>query len=106
MPDGTDVDALRAVARDRFGVAMAGALGPLQGKAFRIGHLGDSNAATILGCLGAVQAALQVQGIPVGAGALDRAVASLVASSDRQSATSDKQPGQSPPPTSTMAPVV
>ena len=52
---------------------------PLQGKAFRIGHLGDSNAATILGCLGAVQAALQVQGIPVGAGALDRAVASLVA---------------------------
>ena len=79
VPEGTDIDALRAVARDRFGVAMAGALGPLQGKAFRIGHLGDSNAATILGCLGAVQAALQVQGIPVGAGALDRAVASLAA---------------------------
>ena len=79
VPEGTDVDALRAVARDRFGVAMAGALGPLQGKAFRIGHLGDSNAATILGCLGAVQAALQVQRIPIGGGALDRAVASLVA---------------------------
>jgi len=82
VPEGTDVDALRAVARDRFGVAMAGALGPLQGKAFRIGHLGDSNAATILGCLGAVQAALQLQGIPVGTGALDRAVASLVAADD------------------------
>jgi alanine-glyoxylate transaminase/serine-glyoxylate transaminase/serine-pyruvate transaminase len=79
VPEGTDVDALRQVARDRFGVAIAGALGPLQGKAFRIGHLGDSNAATILGCLGAVQAALQVQGIPVGAGALDRAVAFLAA---------------------------
>lgn len=79
VPEGTDVDALRAVARERFGVAMAGALGPLQGKAFRIGHLGDSNAATILGCLGAVQAALQVQGIPVGTGALDRAVACLAA---------------------------
>ncbi len=79
VPDGTDIDALRAVARDQFGVAMAGALGPLQGKAFRIGHLGDSNAATILGCLGAVQAALQVQGIAIGAGALDRAVAFLAA---------------------------
>jgi alanine-glyoxylate transaminase/serine-glyoxylate transaminase/serine-pyruvate transaminase len=78
VPEGTDIDALRAVARDRFGVAIAGALGPLQGKAFRIGHLGDSNAATILGCLGGVQAALQVQGVPVGAGALDRAVAALV----------------------------
>ena len=50
-----------------------------QGKAFRIGHLGDSNAATILGCLGAVQAALQVQGIPIGQGALDKAVAFLAA---------------------------
>lgn len=79
VPEGTDVDGLRAVARDRFGVALAGGLGPLQGKAFRIGHLGDSNAATILGCLGAVQAALQVQGIPIGRGALERAVDSLVA---------------------------
>ncbi len=79
VPDGCDVEALRAVARDRFGVAIAGGLGPLQGKAFRIGHLGDSNAATILGCLGAVQAALLAQGIAIGAGALDAAVASLVA---------------------------
>ena len=76
------MEALRAVARDRFGVAIAGGLGPLQGKAFRIGHLGDSNAATVLGCLGAVQAALQVLGIHVGAGALDAAVASLVLAGD------------------------
>ena len=79
VPEGTDVEALRAVARDRFGVALAGGLGPLTGKAFRIGHLGDSNAATILGCLGAVQAALLAQGIAIGPGALDRAVNSLLA---------------------------
>lgn len=79
VPDGTDVDAMRAVARNSFGVAIAGGLGPLQGKAFRIGHLGDSNAATILGCLGAVEAALRVQGIAIGSGALEAAVASLVA---------------------------
>ena len=79
VPEGFDVDAMRAVARNRFGVAIAGGLGPLQGKAFRIGHLGDSNAATILGCLGAVEAALRVQGVAIGDRGLHRAVESLVA---------------------------
>jgi alanine-glyoxylate transaminase/serine-glyoxylate transaminase/serine-pyruvate transaminase len=79
VPEGTDVDALRALARDRFGVAIAGGLGPLAGKAFRIGHLGDSNPATILGCLGGIEAALRVQGIPVGDGGVQRAIAHLVA---------------------------
>ena len=73
VPPGTDVDALRAVARERFQVAMAGALGPLQGRGFRIGHLGDQNAAQILGALGGVEAALTVQGIAHGSG-LRRAV--------------------------------
>lgn len=76
---GIDVDALRAVARERFQVAFAGALGPLAGRAFRIGHLGDCNAAMILGALGGVEAALRVQGIPIGAGGVQRAVASLAA---------------------------
>ncbi len=68
VPSGTDVDALRALARERFQVAMAGGLGPLAGRAFRIGHLGDCNPALILGALGGVEAALRVQGIPVGDG--------------------------------------
>lgn len=68
VPEGTDVDALRAVARERFQVAIAGGLGPLAGKAFRIGHLGDQNPAQILGALGGVQAALRVCGIPHGDG--------------------------------------
>ncbi len=78
VPEGVDVDALREVARDRFGVAIAGGLGPLAGKAFRIGHLGDSNAATILGCLGGIEAALRVQGIACGEHGLRRAIDSLV----------------------------
>ncbi len=77
VPRGTDVDALRAVARERFQVAMAGALGPLAGRAFRIGHLGDQNAASILGCLAGVEAALTVQGIPFGRDGVARAVAVL-----------------------------
>lgn len=76
---GVDVDALRAVARERFQVAFAGALGPQLGRAFRIGHLGDMNAATILGCLAGVEAALKVQGIPFGKGGMDAAIACLVA---------------------------
>jgi alanine-glyoxylate transaminase/serine-glyoxylate transaminase/serine-pyruvate transaminase len=74
---GIDVDALRAVARERFQVAMAGGLGPLHGRAFRIGHLGDCNAAMILGAIAGVEAALVTQGVPVGGGGTRRAVLSL-----------------------------
>ncbi len=68
VSEGVDVDALRMLARERFQVAMAGGLGPLTGRAFRIGHLGDMNPAMILGCLGGIEAAMQVQGIPIGGG--------------------------------------
>ena len=77
VPEGFDVEALRDLSRQRFGVAIAGGLGPLTGKAFRIGHLGDSNAATMLGCLGGVEAALRVLGVPLGSGGVQRAIAHL-----------------------------
>ncbi len=76
---GVDVEALRTVARERFQVAFAGALGPQLGRAFRIGHLGDVNAAMILGCLAGVEAALLVQGIPFGREGVQRAVECLAA---------------------------
>ena len=47
------------------------------GRGFRIGHLGDQNPAGLLGCLAVVEAALCVQGIPVGAGGVQRAVLAL-----------------------------
>ncbi len=65
---GIDVEALRTVARERFQVAIAGGLGPLAGRVFRIGHLGDLNPAMILGALAGVEAALHVQGIPYRSG--------------------------------------
>jgi alanine-glyoxylate transaminase/serine-glyoxylate transaminase/serine-pyruvate transaminase len=76
---GVDVEALRTVARERFQVAFAGALGPLQGRGFRIGHLGDVNAAMILGCLAGVEAAMSVQGIPFGRDGVAHAVNCLAA---------------------------
>ncbi|MFC5500311.1 pyridoxal-phosphate-dependent aminotransferase family protein [Caenimonas terrae] len=74
---GIDVDALRAVARERFQVAIAGGLGPLTGRAFRIGHLGDCNPAMILGAIAGVEAALLTLGVNVGGGGTARAVRSL-----------------------------
>lgn len=74
---GIDPEAIRGVARERFQVAIAGGLGPLAGRAFRIGHLGDMNPAMILGCLAGVEAAMTVQGVPFGRGGVDRAIARL-----------------------------
>jgi len=74
---GIDVDALRTVARERFQVAIAGGLGPLAGRAFRIGHLGDCNPAMILGAIAGVEAALVTQGVEVGGGGTRRALLSL-----------------------------
>ncbi len=74
---GVDPEAMRAVARERFQVAIAGGLGPLAGRAFRIGHLGDLNPAMVLGALAGVEAAMSVTGIRFGRGGVEAAVASL-----------------------------
>ena len=78
-PEVVDVDALRTVARERFQVAIAGGLGPLNGRAFRIGHLGDCNPAVILGAIAGVEAALLSLGVAVGEGGVQRAVRFLAA---------------------------
>ena len=63
---GVDPDAIRTTARERFQVAIAGGLGPLAGRVFRIGHLGDLSAPMVLGALAGVQAALAALRVPYG----------------------------------------
>jgi alanine-glyoxylate transaminase/serine-glyoxylate transaminase/serine-pyruvate transaminase len=75
---GIDPEALRTVARERFQVAIAGGLGPLHGRVFRIGHLGDMNEAMILGCLAGVEAALRAQNVACGRHGVDAAIAALL----------------------------
>jgi alanine-glyoxylate transaminase/serine-glyoxylate transaminase/serine-pyruvate transaminase len=75
---GVDPDAIRALARERFQVSIAGGLGPLAGRVFRIGHLGDLNPAMILGALAGVEAAMLSLGVPFGRDGVQRAVAFLV----------------------------
>jgi alanine-glyoxylate transaminase/serine-glyoxylate transaminase/serine-pyruvate transaminase len=79
---GVDVEGIRTVARERFQVAFAGGLGPLAGRIFRIGHLGDINEAMILGSLAGIEAAMTAQGVPYGPNGVAAAVASL-AGADR-----------------------
>jgi alanine-glyoxylate transaminase / serine-glyoxylate transaminase / serine-pyruvate transaminase len=68
LPDGADGDAMRQICLDKFNVSLGGGLGPLRGKLFRIGHLGDLNEATVLGALAAIEMALGLAGIPHGKG--------------------------------------
>ena len=74
---GIDPEALRVVAREKFQVAMAGGLGPLAGRVFRIGHLGDMNEPMILGALAGIEAAMTVQQIPYGPNGMAAAIAYL-----------------------------
>ena len=79
VPEGVDAQAFRDFAREELKVALGGGLGPLEGKAFRIGHLGCLNEPMILGCLAGVETALLRRGIPHGEGGLRAAVESLAA---------------------------
>lgn len=74
---GIDTGRLQALARDGLCTSVAGGLGALYGRAFRIGHLGDLNEAMVLGCLGALEVAFVELGIPHGKGGLRAAVEHL-----------------------------
>jgi alanine-glyoxylate transaminase / serine-glyoxylate transaminase / serine-pyruvate transaminase len=77
LSSGHDSEAMRTVAREQLQVAVAGALGPQTGRAFRIGHLGDLNAPMILGALAGVEAAMTIQKIPFGKDGVQQAVACI-----------------------------
>jgi alanine-glyoxylate transaminase/serine-glyoxylate transaminase/serine-pyruvate transaminase len=77
MPEGSNADALRTVALKRFNVSLGGGLGPLGGKVFRIGHLGDLNEPMILGTLSTVELAMKVAGVPHTPGGVDAAITLL-----------------------------
>ena len=79
MPDGYDAESVRKTALDRFNVSIGGGLGKLNGKVFRIGHLGDLNEPMILGTLAAVEMSLGKNGVPHGKGGVAAAMEYLAA---------------------------
>ncbi len=74
FPDGTNADAVRKTALDRFNVSTGGGLGSFSGQMMRIGHLGDLNEPMVLGTLGAVEMSLRLNGVPHGRGGVDAAM--------------------------------
>jgi len=64
LPEGHDADAFRALALETFNISYGASFGPFAGKYFRIGHLGDTNDATIIGALAATEMALSLAGVP------------------------------------------
>ena len=65
VPDGFDSNALTEHAYDAYGVSFGVGLGPMNGKAFRIGHLGSLTETMSLSGLATIEMAMSDLGYPV-----------------------------------------
>lgn len=74
VPAGHDADRVRAIAEQRYGVALGRGLAALQGRVFRIGHMGDLNEPMVLGALAAIELALAEAGVPHQRGGVEAAM--------------------------------
>lgn len=79
-PDGVRDAEFRKTMAEKYGVVVAGGLGPLSQKAFRVGHMGNVNRNDILATIAAVEGSLTEQGYNFTAG-------SAVAAANRTLAT-------------------
>jgi serine---pyruvate transaminase len=64
-PEGIDGDQLVAKVRADHGIILAPGQGPMKGKVFRIGHLGNYDRFDIIRCLAALELTLEEMGYPV-----------------------------------------
>jgi alanine-glyoxylate transaminase/serine-glyoxylate transaminase/serine-pyruvate transaminase len=80
MPEGHNCEAVRRTALNRLNVSLGAGLSKLDGRVFRIGHLGDLNEPMLLGTLAAVEMALKLNGVPHAPGGVDAAMAFFAAS--------------------------
>ena len=68
-PEGIDGNELVAKVRADHGIVLAPGQGPLKGKVFRIGHLGQYDRFDIVRCLSALELTLEAMGYPAKRGA-------------------------------------
>ena len=64
MPAGHDADRFRKIVLEAFDMSLGTGLAKLQGKVFRIGHLGDFNDLTLMGTLAGCEMGLELAGVP------------------------------------------
>ena len=81
LPDGHDANALREVVLERFDMSLGTGLGKLDGRVFRIGHLGDLNELTLAGTLAGVEMGLRLARVPHGGGGVEAALDHLAMAS-------------------------
>ncbi|UCH40686.1 MAG: serine--glyoxylate aminotransferase, partial [Gammaproteobacteria bacterium] len=74
LPEDQDADRLRQIILERFDMSLGTGLGKVQGRVFRIGHLGDFNDLTLIGTLGGVEMGLALAGIPFNRGGIGAAL--------------------------------
>jgi alanine-glyoxylate transaminase/serine-glyoxylate transaminase/serine-pyruvate transaminase len=74
LADGHDPAVLQRYCKEKCGLVLGTGIGELQGKAFRIAHMGHVNAPMMLGTLGVVDVALKALGIPHGKGGTEAAI--------------------------------
>jgi alanine-glyoxylate transaminase/serine-glyoxylate transaminase/serine-pyruvate transaminase len=77
MPPGHDADKFRKLALEKYNISLGSGLGKVAGKVFRIGHLGECNALTLMGALSGVEMGLSAAGVPHRAGGVDAAMKTL-----------------------------
>ena len=74
MPAGHDSDRFRAAALEGWDISLGAGLGKLQGRIFRIGHLGDFNDLMLMGTLAGVELGLRSAEVPFQTSGLAAAV--------------------------------
>ncbi len=76
-PNGVDANHFRRIALQRYNLSLGQGLGPLAGKVFRIGHLGDLNEPMVLGALATMELAMRDAGLAHQSGGIDAALTAL-----------------------------
>lgn len=74
LTQGRDPKPLLDFCRTKCGVVIGQGIGQLSGKAFRIAHMGHTNAPMVIGTLSAIEIALKAMKIPHGEGGVSAAI--------------------------------
>jgi alanine-glyoxylate transaminase/serine-glyoxylate transaminase/serine-pyruvate transaminase len=74
VPDGHNADNLRTVILNKFNMSLGNGLGPIEGKVFRIGHMGDLSPLQLTGTLTGVEMGMRIAGIPHKSGGVQAAI--------------------------------
>ncbi|MBX2839982.1 MAG: aminotransferase class V-fold PLP-dependent enzyme [Gammaproteobacteria bacterium] len=74
VPDGIDADQLRATILEHCNMSLGNGLSKVQGRVFRIGHLGDFSDVMLLGTLAGIEMGLHLADVPHQSGGVQAAL--------------------------------